>query len=158
MSAALPMGAPPSAHADSVATSASVSDGSPLNFVMPTWRSMYHGGISRLATFCLIARAQGRASSYVSSDIGAIAPGRWQVWQERCRMGATSFVNVTRSVRDVTPEDAANDIVRAMPPRSRLLTTTHPQRGTFYKSLAGLKACTATVVVQTFRSASAFRN
>jgi hypothetical protein len=39
---------------------------------------MYHGGISRLATFTLIERAQGRASSYVNSDMGAIAPGRWQ--------------------------------------------------------------------------------
>jgi hypothetical protein len=29
------------------------------------------------------------------SDIGAISPGRWQVTHERCRIGATSFVNVT---------------------------------------------------------------
>jgi hypothetical protein len=31
----------------------------------------------------------------VSSDIGAIAPGRWQLWQERWMMGAMSLVKVT---------------------------------------------------------------
>jgi hypothetical protein len=34
-------------------------------------------------------------SSYVRSAIGATAPGRWQVWHERWRIGATSLVNVT---------------------------------------------------------------
>ena len=29
------------------------------------------------------------------SDIGAISPGRWQATQDRWRIGATSFVNVT---------------------------------------------------------------
>ena len=29
------------------------------------------------------------------SDIGAPPSGRWQFWQLRCRIGATSFVNVT---------------------------------------------------------------
>jgi len=61
-----------------VAISASLSDGSSLNFEMPMWRSMYHGGISRDDTLALIDRAQGRASWYVSKDIGAMAPGRWQ--------------------------------------------------------------------------------
>jgi hypothetical protein len=37
---------------------------------------MCHGGISRAATRDLIDRAQGRASWYVISDIGAISPGR----------------------------------------------------------------------------------
>jgi hypothetical protein len=27
--------------------------------------------------------------------MGATEPGRWQFWQERCRMGATSLANVT---------------------------------------------------------------
>src|SRR5215510_7465817 len=41
------------------------------------------------------------------SDIGAISPGRWHVTHERCRMGATSLVNVT----DVWPwADAATGI------------------------------------------------
>src|SRR5262249_4126511 len=51
-----------------------------------------HGGISRLETFARIERAQGRASSKVWSDIGAIDPGRWQSWRNRWRIGAMSFV------------------------------------------------------------------
>src|SRR5438874_290946 len=95
ISAELPCGAPASAHFAIVAISASVNDGSSLNFVMPTWRSMYHGGISRAATFALIDFAHGRASWYVNSGIGAMAPWRWQFWQDRWRIGAMSFVNVT---------------------------------------------------------------
>jgi hypothetical protein len=56
---------------------------------------MNHGGISRRTTLCFIDLAQGRASSYVSNDIGAMLPGRWQAWQFFWRIGATSFVNVT---------------------------------------------------------------
>jgi hypothetical protein len=56
---------------------------------------MCHGGISRNDTRVLIARAHGRTSSYVISDIGAISPGRWHLTQDRCRIGATSFVNVS---------------------------------------------------------------
>src|SRR5438552_3733349 len=41
---------------------------------MPTVLSIVHGGISRLETFARIARAQGRASSKVCSDIGAMDP------------------------------------------------------------------------------------
>ncbi len=59
-----------------VETSASLSDGSFSNLRMPTVRSMYHGGISRAVTFCRMVRAQGRTSSYVMNDIGAIEPGR----------------------------------------------------------------------------------
>src|SRR5439155_16709511 len=95
MSAGLPIGAPLSTHLVMVATSESLKDGSSLNWAMPMFRSMYQGGISRLRTFSLIARAQGLASSYVSSGIGAIASGRWQTWHERCKIGATSFVKVT---------------------------------------------------------------
>ena len=62
MSAGLPIGAPASTHAAMVAISASLSDGSSLNFVMPIVRSMCQGGISRATTFCLIDRAHGRAS------------------------------------------------------------------------------------------------
>src|SRR5216683_271439 len=82
-----------------VAISASVKDGSSLNLVMPMVRSMCQGGIWRRATFSLIERAHGRASLYVSSDMGAIEPGRWQFWQERCKIGATSLVNVTSTGR-----------------------------------------------------------
>src|SRR5436190_7268776 len=62
---------------------------------MPTVLSMCHGGIERAATRVLIERAHGRTSSKVRSDIGAICPGLWHVTQDRCRMGATSFVKVT---------------------------------------------------------------
>src|SRR5438552_3111321 len=114
MSAAFPAGAPASTHFAIVAISASLSDGSSLNFVIPTCRSMYHGGISRAAVFCLIDRAHGRTSWYVRSDIGAIAPGRWQFWQERWRIGATSFANVTvcGDCADVTATSAPmnNDV------------------------------------------------
>ena len=57
--------------------------------------SMNHGGISRAAVRALRARAQGRTSEYVTRDIGAPPPARWQFSQERCRTGATSFVKVT---------------------------------------------------------------
>ncbi len=95
MSAGFPRGAPAAAHADNVSISRSVSDGSSLNCRMPTVRSTCQGGICRASTRCLIERAQGRASSYVSSDIGAIEPGRWQFWQDFWKIGATSLVNVT---------------------------------------------------------------
>ena len=61
--------------------------------------SMNHGGMAprlfRSAVRALMARAQGRASSYVSSDIGATDAGRWHCWQLRWRMGATSLAKVT---------------------------------------------------------------
>src|SRR6186997_2770008 len=75
-----------------VATSLSLSDGSFA--YSPMLRSMCHGGISRLTTRVLIARAHGRTSANVISDIGAGVSGRWQAWQERCMIGSTSFVNV----------------------------------------------------------------
>jgi hypothetical protein len=48
---------------------------------VPIAGSAPHGGISRFITFCLTARAHGRASSYVTSGIGAIASGRWHSTQ-----------------------------------------------------------------------------
>src|SRR5437867_419774 len=95
ISAGLPSGAPPSTQATIVAISSSVSEGSSLNRRIPTLRSINHGGMSRVTTFAFIARAQGRASRYVSRDMGAMLSGRWHFWQARCRIGATSFVNVT---------------------------------------------------------------
>src|ERR1043166_3664780 len=62
---------------------------------MPWVLSMCQGGISRCATRCLIDRAQGRAPSYAMNDIGATVPGRWQTWQLRCKIGATSLLKVT---------------------------------------------------------------
>lgn len=56
---------------------------------------MPQGGISRSATTVRIDFAQGRASSYVMSDIGATSPGRWQSTQRAAKIGATSAENVT---------------------------------------------------------------
>src|SRR5439155_10920111 len=71
-----PCRAPPSTHATMVSTSRSVR----LRLLAssrPNRGSANHGGISRLATRVLIARAHGRASSYVVSAIGAASPARW---------------------------------------------------------------------------------
>src|SRR5580765_3181823 len=68
---------------------------------MPTFFSMYQGGITPrcgpIEVRCLMARAYGRTSSYVTSDIGATPSVRWQFWQLRCRIGTMSFVNVTEA-------------------------------------------------------------
>jgi hypothetical protein len=60
----------------------------------PTCGSAYHGGIIFCDTASLIAPAHGRTSSYVSIENGPASPGRWQLWQFFCRIGATSLVNV----------------------------------------------------------------
>jgi hypothetical protein len=39
----------------------------------------------------LMRKATVFASSYVRSEKGAMSPGRWQLWQLFCRMGATSL-------------------------------------------------------------------
>src|SRR5438876_6623695 len=69
---------------------------------MPTFFSMNHGGMTfglfRSAVRTFIDLAQGRTSSYVSKDIGATDPGRWHIWQLRCRMGAMSLAYVTSGV------------------------------------------------------------
>ena len=61
MSAGLPRGAPLSAHAAIFAISSSLSERSSLNCWMPTFFSMYHGGItpglSRSPVRCFMARA-----------------------------------------------------------------------------------------------------
>src|SRR5690349_7993423 len=90
-----------------VAISASDKDGSSLNLPTPTLRSMCQGGITRVTTFSLMDRAQGRASLYVRSAIGAIDPGRWQFWQDRCRIGAMSLEKVT-SLGGLSAASAAN--------------------------------------------------
>src|SRR4030095_1940314 len=88
-----PCGAPPSTHLVIVSMSVCLSDRSLAKD--PCCGSANHGGISRARTLNLIARAHRRACSYVSSDIGAIWPGRWPDWQFFCKIGRTSLVNVT---------------------------------------------------------------
>src|ERR1051326_1764438 len=52
-----------------------------------------------------------------------MAPGRWQFWQARCRIGATSFVKVTCLVCPMAGSTDAS--VSATPPRNRVLVTSH---------------------------------
>src|SRR5436305_13612933 len=54
-----------------------------------------------------MATAQGRVSSYVSIEKGAASPGRWQLWQFFCRMGATSLVNVGAFIFPICQERCA---------------------------------------------------
>src|SRR5688572_18801502 len=70
-----PAGAPASAHLPSMSISRALSRRSLEK--CPYAGSANHGGIFLEVTAVLIARAQGRACSYVSSDIGATSPGRW---------------------------------------------------------------------------------
>src|SRR5688500_9641825 len=97
MSAGLPSGAPVSTHREMVSICSSLSELSLAKCLMPTVLSMSHGGICRLTTRALIARAHGRVSSYVTSDIGAIESARWQAWHLSWRIGATSLAKVTGS-------------------------------------------------------------
>src|SRR5690242_13063869 len=128
MSAGLPSGAPRSTQLEMVAISASVRDGSSLNLVIPTLRSMCQGGISRRTTFSLIERAQGRASLYVRSAIGAIDPARWQFWQERSRMGAMSLEKVASATGLVVSAANADTRNRLEIEISCLLTATSFER------------------------------
>src|SRR5688572_219956 len=99
MSAALPRAAPPSTHAAMVAISLSDRLMS-LRIGNVCVMSAPQGGISRATTFALIALAQGRASSYESSDIGATSPGRWQFAHLPYMIGATSLANVGAALLD----------------------------------------------------------
>src|SRR5262245_26620825 len=60
----------------------------------PCARSACHGGITRDATFSLIAPAHGRTSLNEVSDMGATSPGRWQLAHLVKTIGATSLLNV----------------------------------------------------------------
>src|SRR3954451_9225024 len=95
MSFGSPLGAPAATHARMVSIWSSLSERSFLNFWMPMVLSMCHGGICREPTRCAIDFAQGRASSYVNSDIGAMLFGRWHDSHFCWKIGATSLVNVT---------------------------------------------------------------
>src|SRR5262245_5677870 len=71
-----PCGAPASTHLTIVSISLSEIERSFLNFWTPTVLSMSHGGMVWSATRVRIARAHGRTSWYVTSDMGAIESGR----------------------------------------------------------------------------------
>src|SRR4051794_36657019 len=94
MSLTSPFGAPASTHFTMVATCSSLSERSFLKCWMPTDLSMFHGGIWCDSTRVLIERAQGRDSSNVTRDIGAIDSGRWQASHFSWKIGAMSLVKV----------------------------------------------------------------
>src|SRR5579883_1013055 len=74
MSFGSPMGAPVSTQRAMTSICSCESDMSFLNFLTPTVGSICQGGIWRVTTRSRMALAQGRVSSYVTSDIGAIDP------------------------------------------------------------------------------------
>ncbi len=74
-----PFGAPASTHALMVSISFCVSRGSFLK--TPCGLSEPQGGMVPATTRCLMERAQGRASSNDTSDIGANIVGRWHSTQ-----------------------------------------------------------------------------
>ena len=59
--------------------------------------------MSRFETRSFMREAQRRVSRYVRSDIGPTDPGRWQIWQFACRIGATSFEKVTSTSAPSAP-------------------------------------------------------
>src|SRR5579862_7816318 len=92
MSFGSPSGAPAFAQATMVETSCMERERSLAK--CPTAGSAYHGGMIFCETTRFMLLAQGRACSYVSSGNGAASPGRWQLWQFFCRIGATSCEKV----------------------------------------------------------------
>src|SRR6185295_10120297 len=81
---------------------------------------MFQGGMVRSEMRARIDRAHGRASAYVTSDIGAIESGRWHASHLSWKIGATSLVNVGALAGAVCAETKRG--VR----RSMLLTTHSP--------------------------------
>ena len=61
----------------------------------PYFGSANQGGIFLVSTSARIDLAHGRASLKVSSEKGAISPGRWHSWQCFWTIGSTSLWNVT---------------------------------------------------------------
>src|SRR5437016_1464119 len=94
MSFTSPAGAPASTQRRIVSICVSERDASFSKCWMPTVLSRCHGGIWCAATRVRIERAHGLASSYVTSDIGAIESGRWHDWHFCWKIGATSRANV----------------------------------------------------------------
>src|SRR6202043_821363 len=92
VSSGAPFCDPPLTHATSVRISSADNDRSFTK--CPYLGSANHGGMIFCVTAVFIIRAQGSVSSYVGMEKGAASPGRWQVWQCFCKIGATSLVNV----------------------------------------------------------------
>src|SRR4029079_8422167 len=77
--AALPSGAPAFTQFTMMFLSVSLSRRSFRN--SPCAGSACQGGIVPRVMFVAIERVHGRVSEYVRSDMGAMAPGRWQTVQ-----------------------------------------------------------------------------
>src|SRR6202022_1620425 len=73
-----PCGAPALTHATKVLISFALNERSLAKCPYPG--SANQGGIIFCCTTRLMLVAQGRASSYVSSEKGAASPGRWHIW------------------------------------------------------------------------------
>src|SRR5262245_31532890 len=94
---------------------------------LPIAGSAPHGGITRSTTFVFTARAQGRASSYEMSDIGAIDVGRWHSTHLAYRSGATSLLNVGAAAAGeaASPSATPTNPIRATrmrPPKDSIVT------------------------------------
>src|SRR6185312_10137732 len=147
MSFMSPAGAPESAQRRIVSICASDSDASFSKCWMPTVLSRCHGGMVRAATRVRIARAQGRVSSYVTSDIGAIESGRWQAWHFCWKIGATSRANVGDA--GTLPASAAYiDVGTASTPRTPRTPST---LRTFIAGILRPKRAVAGFVIGVFR-------
>src|SRR5580693_3698309 len=75
-----------------------------------------------------MAPVQGRVSSYVSIENGAASPGRWQLWQFFCRIGATSFVNVGEFILPICEERCAVEQTANSKPRTVRFIASRPLR------------------------------
>src|SRR5579864_916894 len=102
-SASFPLGVPASTQATTAAMSGSLSRASLRNFRLCAG-SAGHGGIARVRTCSLMALAEDRAVSYVSSEL-------WQVAQCLESRGAMSFVNVGTAALTATEENANTTMV-----------------------------------------------
>src|SRR5579859_8232224 len=76
-----------------------------------------------------MAPAQGRVSSYVSIEKGAASPGRWQLWQFFCRIGATAFVNVGAFILPICELRCAVEQIANSKPRTVRFIASRPRRG-----------------------------
>ena len=83
---------------------------------------MCHGGIWRDSTRSLMARAHGRASLKVRSDIGAIDPGWWHAWHFASKIAVTPE-QWTGAIRAARVESAA----LVAPGRARLASHHDPR-------------------------------
>src|SRR5215831_2686940 len=102
---------------------------------MPIVLSRCHGGIWRAFTRLAIDCAHGRASWYVTSDIGAIEPARWHDSHFSWKIGATSFVKVVVFAWGVSAAIAAPGI-RKTATSARFRTFMFIARSVSIKALA----------------------